>query len=379
MFMRSVDSQMRTAESEPLAREIIELMPRAELQSTLALETRQVLALILARHGECEGPEAELRDCWKTAERVYGSSHSTTLRAKSNLVIHLLKCLTRTPADSGPPDYSEATKLMHEVVQGFEALDSADAFSAMNSMIQLSRALRKAGQLDEAEPYARDAADLVVQRFGANHNLNIRAQRELAEILYLKHQFAQAAAAAQRSVSIAVEVYGAGHPNTLAPMSQALPMLDAAGENEPGERLARELHECFKAMGGHDDQAFVRYRAWLARFLTRQGRTVESQDVINQAQQALVAGVNDETRALLALAAGQLACRLGQLDAAEQQYLMALEISPQSPLTDPVLRAKAMTEIVELYETFNMPDRAAPYQQKLQQLRVGAGAAVPQE
>ena len=365
LYMRSLNSQMRLTEAEHHALDILAQIPSNEHDSPIALKTRQSLAVIMGRTGDTEQAERELRQCIVEAQRTYGPDGRPTLEAKNNLVVHLLGCLTRAPGEASPEDFAEPVELLQDVVKGFGELETADAYNASNSMATLAEGLFIAGRLDEAETCARDTERMVTGRFGAEHYFNQRAAGVLSRVLYSRREFHAATAAALQSIDIARAITGEAHANTLVEMTEALPMLDAARRDDIGEQFARDLHAQIGSSPAHGIDLTVWYRAWLVRFLTRQGKLAEAQDIFQQASTALVAEAGYETHALLHLAGGLLAREQGDLDAAERRTLRAIELLAEAPLLDALLREKANDELIEVYEAFGLLEKAALYQRQL--------------
>jgi hypothetical protein len=365
LLMRSLNSQMQLKEAERLGLDILAQTPSDQHGSPIALKARQSLALIQGRTGDKAQAEQELRQCIADAQRLYGDNAKPTLEAKNNLVVHLLSHLTLAPGEATAEDYAEPVALLRDVVDGFGELEQADAYNASNSMATLAEGLFIAGQLDEAESYARNTEHMVTERFGADHYFNQRAASVRSRVLYQRRDYDGAADAALRSVEIARTLTGQAHPNTLVEMTEALPMLDAAMRDDIGEQFARDLHAQIGSSPSHGVDLTVWYRAWLVRSLARQGRLTEASDIHQQASAALVAEAGYETHALLHLAGGMLARKLGEFENAERQTLGALEFLSTPPLLDPLLREKANDELIELYEAFEMPEKAALYQRQL--------------
>lgn len=338
------------------------VVARASRDSAVGLTARRTLALVRAAHGELTQAERELRDILKTARTVLGAHHHVTLGSTNDLALLLQMRVTRRVSPDRDADIREAVALFRSSLDAHVAAYGQEGFATLNLLTNFAQALVQAGELQEAAVVAEQILRDAPGRFGEDHRFCAAARTALIGVCYQQGRFAQAAAHAVATVESTRRL--SNHENSvlvLSEMSDALHILDAGDALAEGESYSRTLVECFSAgsPAAHGGSLALRYRTYLARFISRQGRLDEAGE--------LFAGILDapnpdvDTQVFLEMAYGAHLALSGSLADAETRLLSAhMRMTERN-----VLVAATRQELVRLYQALGRADEAALWQARL--------------
>jgi hypothetical protein len=145
---------------------------------------------------------------------------------------------------------------------------------------------------------------------------------------------------------------------TLSDMSDTLHLIDAGGRLSKGEEYARVLVEKF-GVGGHDRTLPLQYRTYLARFISRQGRLDEAEELFREILSAK--GGDARQPAFTDLAYGAHLALRGAYAEAERRLLAAHAALDETNW----YFVASLQELAQLYEAWNRPDDAAAWRARL--------------
>ncbi|RJP31581.1 MAG: hypothetical protein C4547_15340 [Phycisphaerales bacterium] len=342
--------------------EVLAHAPTEQLNDATSLYVRCTLAQVRRLRGEYDEAEARTRQCLNEARESLGEYHPTTVHVAEELAHMLWARVGRRQSADREADLNESAALYRDAWRGNTELYGEESSDALYAMVQLAITLRLLGDLEEAADLARRVFDLAPNRFGTNHELCSKATTVLAQALADQGRFVEAAPYLVQTVeTMRARFEGQDTAETLSKMSDGLPLLDAAGEYATAERYAAILYERFSAMGGHSAGMPLRYRAYLARFLSRQGRLDDADAHFEQIMplEASIADPMDRVRLDLCYA-GHLTSRR-RFEEAEARLLAAVDVLPEGDW----VRAAVCQELARLYEAWGRPEEAAAWRAML--------------
>ncbi len=323
-----------------------------------SLFVRSTLAQVLRLRGEYDEAEARMRQCVDEAREFLGPDHPTTVHVVETLAHMLWARVGRRQSDDPDADLRESADLYREAWLGNVELFGEESSAALFSRVHLAITLRLMGESQEAADLAEGVLEAAPARFGRTHELCSKATTVLAQALADQGRFVEAAPYLVQTVEAMRERFkGQDTAETLSKMSDGLPLLDAAGEYATAEYYARILFERFGGLGGHGGGMPLRYQAYLARFLSRQGELDEAEAHFEQILplEQSIADPMDGVR--LNLCYGGHLASLGHYEDAEVRLLAAVNVLPEGDW----VRAAVIQELVRLYEAWNRPAKAAAW------------------
>lgn len=271
---------MRYDDAEKYARIVLDRTPEDRRDDVIALIARCVLAMIEAFRGDLDAAIADQRAIIADARRNLGDHHFNTAYAEMDLAETLHSRVIRSLSDDPPRDLDEAVAAAADALDGLEALFGEDGRGTLYCMVLLAKIRATQREFAIATDWAERAIELAVPRFGAEHEICFRAHCVLSEARFEVGQYAEAAASLKRAIELARKrTFGDGI-ETLSWMTDGLPILDAAGDYATGEEYARILFERFGGNNAHAGAMAVRFRVALARFVSRQGRLDEAEQLL---------------------------------------------------------------------------------------------------
>ncbi len=352
----------RFAESRRAAEDVLALLPRDERDSPAALEARRTIAVCRATDGDADAAEAEFRDVLRAAHERLGPGHTVTLASTNDLAWFLSARAIRGASHDRARDATEASDLFEQALPAHVARHGEASYPTLNLMANLAQALLLTNQFERAGRMAERVLSLAPERFGEDNALCQRARTALAQTWLAQGRFEPAADLALANVrSIERLAGGRENPVVLSEMSDVLPILDAGGRLREGEEFARLLHEAIGGMGGHGGGLALRYQVDTARFVSRQGRLDEADELFRPILSATDAAREMDLAARIDLAYGAHLTQRGSLDEAERRLISA----EQNRWLVPGEQIVAWQELVRLYEAKNQPEQAARWREML--------------
>jgi tetratricopeptide (TPR) repeat protein/tRNA A-37 threonylcarbamoyl transferase component Bud32 len=345
------------------AEEIIVRTPPDKLRAPTALAARRTIALVRSVRGETDAAEREMRDVLSAAQQECGATHTAALAAINDLAWLLESRVLRRLSADPQGDSREAAELFRSILPSHIDLHGESSYATLNVMANLAQTLLLSGQYSESGSFASRVLELSQKHLGEDHAICERARRALIEIRFAEGEYEEAASYAVANVESAQRRSGGkDSAMSLSEMSDALHVLDAAGRWQQGEAYARILLDFVGGGAGHAGSLAVRYRIYIARFLSAQRRSDEADDHFAQ---VLEAGAPDfDLQVFQDMAYGAHLSARGEFDAAEQRLVAAF----QRMATPNVLLVPTMQELLRLYEAWERPDQAAHWRERLRSM-----------
>jgi serine/threonine-protein kinase len=223
----------------------------------------------------------------------------------------------------------------------------------------------RAGQLDEADSLISASVDMFLETVGDQHPMYFNALASAANVRALRGRRAEAKPMFEAAIEGMRRVLGPGASDVAITLTQYADLLAADGHLEEAVVAVREAHTLERNTAGPDHPNTGVTRSFIARFECRLDRFDaasagfrESLDIVERAlppTHPRVISIRDDYAICL--------MRAERYEEAERTLIASFETlggSTSSTAAPPAVRAVA-ARLIELYEAWNRPDRAAAY------------------
>jgi tetratricopeptide (TPR) repeat protein len=386
--------QGKYAEAEKLNRQVLEVQQRAlgeEHPDTLS--SMNNLANALSRQGKYSEAEAFYRRILKIQRRNFGEEHPETLSSMHNLANAL----------SSQGKHSEAISLYRQVVEGrrpalgeehpdtlksmyslglllrrrgntraeaealfFEVADKSPSVLGEEhslttvSLHNLARLYRYEGKLSKAEGYFRRLLDLRRRVDGEENKYTFGAMDTLAILSRQQGKLEEAEKMSHDVLELRRKIQGEDHRETLRSMNERARILAALDELDEAEDLLRNVMELRLRILGEEHHETVMTMNALADVLFKQNRYTEAKPLWEKcaeiSRQKILS--DDNVNLQYRIEAGNALTGLVRYDEAEEHLLAAYKVMLAK---SNVLFAEALISLIQLYETWGKPSKAAQY------------------
>lgn len=273
--------------------------------------SRKQLAILLTETGDFEAAERFYEQALATERQQLGTQHPETVTT----VHHFAGLLRRTG------DLARAEALFREVLEGLRQVFGDGHLKVGVTMNSLAAVLMLQGELEEAEDLLLQTLDIVTRYVGEEHRDFAVVLNSLGRLSQMKGDFAAARSYYLRSLEIARRH---GHPGAAYPLHQLASLEIQAGKPQLAEPLLREALDLRSAALTEHSPLVGQSLVALGRCLALLGRFEEAEALLVRSHRA-------------AVAAGR----------------------PEGP---------SLGGLVELYEAWDRPDRAAEMRTRLASL-----------
>ncbi len=273
------------------------------------------LGEVVRARGQYDEAEALLREALAMRRALFGEGHSAVGESLNNLA-SLLRF-------RGDVDHAE--QLYSEAIDIFRLGD--DRENLANTLNNLARLHQGQGELDAAERLFREALALRREVLTPDHALVANSLSNLAALLQEKGEHASAEPLYRESLAILRQKLGDRHPWVGFSLSALTSLLITVGEHAEAERQAREAAVILRATLPEDHWRIRYAESMRGACLTALGRYEEAEPILMASYRSLKTQQGDGS---------------------------------------PYVR-KTLERLVDLYEAWGRPDRAAEYRSALEQ------------
>jgi eukaryotic-like serine/threonine-protein kinase len=306
-------------DAEPIAKKTLEIRRRIlgeENPATLdSMNNLACLYLFQGRYSEAEPLYARVLD---TQRRILGEQNRDTLQSMSNLA-EMYKLLGK---------YAEAERLATEALEAKRRLLGEDHLDTLTSMHSLGVLYDLEGRYEQAEPLLTKVLETRRRVLGNEHPDTLDIMDDLAGLRQSQGKYEEAAALLESVMDTRRRVLGPAHPDTLEAMSSLADVRLDQKKYADAEPLLRE------ALSGYEKTAPDTWNQhWNQTLL---GASLAGQSKFAEAEPLLVDGYEGMTR---------------------QEEASSITSQPELD--------KAVQRIVQLYESWGKPDKAATWKEKL--------------
>jgi tetratricopeptide (TPR) repeat protein/predicted Ser/Thr protein kinase len=394
----------RYAQAEPLSTKTLSVRRRVlGKEQPDTLQTAQDLALLYQNEGKYAQAEPLYKEVVYARRRVLGEEHPDTLLTMNNLAFLY----------QAEGKYSQAEALSAKVLEVRRRVLGRDHPDTLQTMQDLAVLYQAEGEYARAEPLYEWVVAIRRRVLGEGHRDTLMTMNNLAALYQFQGRYAPAETLCTRVLAVKRRVLGEEHPDTLASAHNLATLYRAHGKYAQAEMLFARVLEAGRRKLGEEHPNVLIMTANLAILYREQGRYAQAEPlftkVLNVERSTLGTGhpttlrhANDlaalyldegkyaQTEALLREALdhyqttmintwGRYDCQslLGTSLAAQRKYadaepllLSGYKGMVQLQATIPWERRSTLSRrgesIIQLYEHWKKPKKAAEWRKKLQ-------------
>jgi tetratricopeptide (TPR) repeat protein len=182
--------------------------------------------------GNRAGAESDYQTALELRKKIFGPNHvlvAATLRNYGRFVY--------------ARNAGEGEKLLREAVDIYASASNPPAFEYANTLLALSEAERKRGDLQAARETIQKALDVAVQGLGTNHPVYASALRNLGLVEEAAHEYADAEKGLRQAILIVSEIQGDDHPDLSAYLRDLAGLYETQGRYAEATPLYRRSFE----------------------------------------------------------------------------------------------------------------------------------------
>jgi len=319
------------------------------------------MAAVHYRQGDYEMAEALLSKVLEVQRRTFGEEHPDTLFTADDLAIVYGRL----------GKYREADSLLTEVLEKRRRVLGEEHPDTLLAMSDLGLVYREEGKYAQAEPLLTKAVEGRRRVLGEDHPQTLSSMNHLADLYLDQGKYLQAEALYRRVVESRSRLLGTEHPASLTAMNGLADLYSRQNKYTEAEALYARILETRRRVLGveHPDTANV--LASLGNVLLREHRYAEAEPLLREAL-----GIQ-ETKNSDSWEQYNIRSMLGQSLAGQEEYAEAeplllsgheglLQRKATIPAYNRITIEEAGERIIQLYQHWNKPEKAAAWREKLQ-------------
>ncbi len=340
--------------AEPLIRQALTM--RRELDGSEHREVAGILndlATLLRLKGDYEAAEPLYREALAMRRRLLGAEHSEVAETLDELAGLLYYTGNYEAAE---PLYRQALAILREAL-------GEDHPKVAMSLHDLAVLLSSKGDYEAAEQIHREGLEIKRKLFGAEHPDIAMSLDSLAFVLRMQGDYESSEVLYRETLAMSRKLLGDEHPRVATSVNNLAAMLRAKGDIEAAEPLFRQSLAMYRRLLGEKHTHVAASLTNLAWLLVAKGEYEDATQLIGEAleifRQTLPAGhwwtANAES------VRGACLVGLGRYLEAEPLLLGAYPILKQKTGERSKHTRDGLRRIVELYEAWDKPEKAAEY------------------
>jgi serine/threonine-protein kinase len=343
------------AGSETLYREALQL--RRRLLGTEHLNTADSMAglgRVLIAQGKFDEAEPLVSDALALRRRQLPPEHK-------DIASSLVHGLGRLLSEQGK--FADAAENFREALAIHRKLYGAEHPWVAASMNNLAVMLHELGDYQGAEALSREALAMRRKLLGEEHPEVTSSLVNLASLLQDKGEYEEAEQLYRQALAMRRKLFGENQVRLTSTMSNLATLLAARGDYDGGEALQRQALAIQRKQLGEDHRHVGTSLNNLATILCHKGQCAEAENLQQQAIAIYQKSLKPEhwmiqrSRSHL----GDCLTKLKRYSEAEEQLLVAYAGLKAVRGEQHALTRKTVSRLIELYEAWGKPDRAAPY------------------
>jgi tetratricopeptide (TPR) repeat protein len=348
--------------AEPLYIKVTELQRRVlgeEHPSTL--DSMNNLAVLYLEQDKYKQAEPLLTKVLEVERRVLGNEHPDTLATMNNLAV-----LYR---DQGK--YAQAEPLVTKALEVSRRVQGEEHPDTLISTSSLAQLYVNQGQYARAEPLLIKCLDVGRRVLGEKHPDTLTTMNFLAVLYIYEGKSAQAEPLLVKAMDTAHRALGDEHPATLASMLNLALLYRDEGKYEQAERLYLKVLDLQRRVLGPEHPKRLASMNDLAFLYLSQGNYAQAEPLLHEALNGYQKSMNDtwDRYNCQSLLGASLA---GQEKYAEAEPLSVsgyegmLQREATIPAASRFKLRQAGEWIIQMYQHWGKPEKAAMWKQKLQ-------------
>ena len=355
-------------EAERLYREALRLRTeRLGEETPESAETMNNLGVLLKTRGELEEAEGLLTEALRIRQAILrrrpAADAPMTKKNRTDVATSLMN-LAAVSKSKG--ELGQAEPLYREALESFRAVLGPEHYRVAVCLNNLALLLTETGRYDEAEPLFREALGIRRQVFGHDHPAVATGLKNLALVLTRKGQYAEAEPLYREALDLGRALGGneLRLANTLTSLADLLATLGRYDEAEP---LCREAL-AIRRRKSPDHPRVASALLVLGRIHLGRDDPAAAEPLLRECVAACrermppghwrIAAAQSEL--------GSCLTALRRYEEAEGLLLDSFAVLNDANPGNPSLVRQTAERLVRLYEAWQKPDRAAPYQELIQ-------------
>ena len=324
-----------------------------ELDQDHSAEATELLnQLAWVRHAQ--GVYDEAQDLYLRALRTRRAAGNNDL-----IVAESLNGLSNTHYSKG--EFQEAEAMQREALGIRRQLLGSDHDDIATSLNDLALALARQERWDEAEPLYRESLEIKTRLYGEQHPAVAQAINNLGMFFYRRGDSESAEPLLRRALDLNQEIFGDEHPEVSTSLNNvALVVLDQ-GDNDEAAKMFERVLELDRKLLGEEHPYVAGTERSLGDTLMKAGKANLAQAHLEEAERIYLLTYDAEHPNLLVTRSFMGRCLTLQGRYAEAEALL-LSVYPllQERLGPSHRRTQGtVAALVELYEAWGRPDKAA--------------------
>jgi tetratricopeptide (TPR) repeat protein len=263
-------------------------------------------------------------------------------------------------------EFTEALELATAACKTFARVFGEGSGQAINARAAIASALDELGRAEEAEHAFAETREIAAG-LQQDHPARLAVNAVYAEFLFRRGRYEEYLALTEEIAAVRERALGPHHKSTVVAWSNVAVGRLARGEFAAAEAAFRRVAAAKEALGIGGGFEFVTTRQNLTVAVRRQGRAAEAEAIarstLEAAQQTLPAG--HWLIGIVTKERGGCLKDLGRLKEAEADLLAAVKMLSASLVPTDYRMQRTFTELVELYEAWQLPEEAAAWRAKL--------------
>lgn len=334
-----------------------------EVESAIHVTLGQTFAAL----GEYDRAERHTRRALDLQTGIHGDSHPDVARSLSRLAVaHYAK---------GALD--EATQLSLQALEMHQRLHGGLHEDIAQELNNLGAIARARGDFDLAETYLLQALKMRRRLFGEMHVDVAETLNNLGNLERLRGNLSAAEDRTRRALDLRRELLGDHHIDTVRSTENLAVVLANRGDIPQAERLVRRVIDLRRKAQGNNHPELATSLMNLGGICYGAGRFADAEPALREAleirRSALPRGANHISQSHLLLGA----CLLGleRYSQAEPQLLKAHERYRSALGRNHARTVTAASTLVDLYESWGKPERAAEFRALLPPVTTSTAAS----
>lgn len=231
-------------------------------------------------------------------------------------------------------------------------------------MNNLGQVLKSKGDLEAAQAIFEDLLERNRSYYGPRHNVVGTTLLNLAGILKTKREFNQAEKMYKEALGILEESVGTDHPYVLACRNNLAHLYKKMGLYDEAEPMFREVLRALRALHGSDHPSIATALTSLGLVLAGKGDFGAAEPIFRDAvavARRTQSGGDLGRVAFTEDLHGECLTQLGRYEEAEPLLLGAYPVLKVSKGDDHLRTVEAIHRLIDLYDKWGKPEKAAEY------------------
>jgi serine/threonine protein kinase/tetratricopeptide (TPR) repeat protein len=391
-------------QAEPLLKEVVKLR-RTKLgpRHPEALTSMDELAMFLRSRGKYDEAESIFKEVVEGREAKFGANDKDTLRSINNLgalyldrgqpekaepLFQQVLDGRRVQLGATHPDtlacmnnlalvylnrrrYDAAEPLLKEVLAGLQAQLGRDHLFTLSTINNLAGLYMQCSRYDEAEPLLKQVLEQRRKKLPPDHPDILQSMNNLAFVYEYRPLYDQAEPLFREAVAGARKKLGLQHPQTQQYMNNLADLYSKQARPHLAEPVLREVAAFLGEKFGRGSPRYAGQLALLSRSLLEQQRFADAEPL---AREALTVLQHQEPELWTTFQAKSLlgGALLGQKKYADAEPLLCQGYEGMEkrelkiPKRDKERLTQALERLVQLYDVWGKPDKAAHWRKSLE-------------